>query len=80
MNLKDICKCFYFLRCGDALTKEYAGVYYHKPCHMTKATVYGEDTDPVDVSGGWHDAGDYGRYSTAGAVAVGSVIITFTSA
>ena len=72
--MKDICKCFYFLRCGDALTKEYAGVYYHKPCHMTKATVYGEDTDPVDVTGGWHDAGDYGRYSTAGAVAVAHLL------
>ncbi|MBE5842341.1 MAG: glycoside hydrolase [Butyrivibrio sp.] len=72
--MKDICKCFYFLRCGDALTKEYAGEYYHKPCHMTKATVYGEDVEPVDVTGGWHDAGDYGRYSTAGAVAVAHIL------
>ncbi|SDA75200.1 endoglucanase [Butyrivibrio sp. INlla18] len=72
--MKDICKCFYFLRCGDALTKEYAGDYYHKPCHMTKATVYGEDVEPVDVTGGWHDAGDYGRYSTAGAVAVAHIL------
>lgn len=72
--MKDICKCFYFLRCGDALSKEYAGDYYHAPCHMTKATVYGEDTDPVDVTGGWHDAGDYGRYSTAGAVAVAHLL------
>ena len=71
---KDICKCFYFLRCGDALDKKYAGVYYHEPCHLTKATVYGEDTEPVDVSGGWHDAGDYGRYSTAGAVAVAHIL------
>ena len=71
---KDICKCFYFLRCGAALDKKYAGVYYHEPCHLSKATVYGEDTEPVDVSGGWHDAGDYGRYSTAGAVAVAHLL------
>ena len=71
---KDICKCFYYLRCGAALDKKYAGVYYHEPCHMSKATVYGEDTEPVDVSGGWHDAGDYGRYSTAGAVAVAHIL------
>ena len=71
---KDICKCFYFLRCGDALDKKHAGVYYHEPCHLSKATVYGEDTEPVDVSGGWHDAGDYGRYSTAGAVAVAHIL------
>ena len=72
--MKDICKCFYYLRCGDALTKEFAGEYYHEPCHMSKATVYGEDVEPVDVTGGWHDAGDYGRYSTAGAVAVAHLL------
>ena len=71
---KDICKCFYFLRCGDALDKEFAGDYYHPACHMSKATVYGEDVPPVDVTGGWHDAGDYGRYSTAGAVAVAHLL------
>ncbi len=67
--LKDLMKCYYYLRCGDALDEKYAGVYYHEPCHLSKATVYGEETDPVDVTGGWHDAGDYGRYSSAGAVA-----------
>ncbi|MBE5843227.1 MAG: hypothetical protein E7302_03470 [Butyrivibrio sp.] len=72
--MKDICKCFYYLRCGHGLSKEYAGKFYHEPCHLSKATVYGEDTDPVDVSGGWHDAGDYGRYSTAGAVAVAHLL------
>ncbi|MBO5620708.1 MAG: hypothetical protein J5959_03665, partial [Butyrivibrio sp.] len=30
--MKDVCKCFYYLRCGDALSKEFAGDYYHKPC------------------------------------------------
>ena len=72
--MHDICKCFYYLRCGHGLEKEFAGDYYHEPCHLTKATVYGEDTAPVDVSGGWHDAGDYGRYSTAGAVAVAHLL------
>ncbi|MCR4727340.1 MAG: glycoside hydrolase family 9 protein [Lachnospiraceae bacterium] len=72
--MKDVCKCFYYLRCGDALDKKYAGVYYHKPCHLSKATVYGEDVPPVDVTGGWHDAGDFGRYSTAGAVAVAHLL------
>lgn len=72
--LKDLMKCFYYLRCGDALDPKYAGEYYHKPCHLTPATVYGEDTAPVDVTGGWHDAGDFGRYSTAGAVAVAHLL------
>lgn len=72
--MKDLCKCYYFLRCGDALEEKYAGVYMHKPCHMSKAKVYGEESTLVDVTGGWHDAGDYGRYSTAGAVAVAHLL------
>ena len=71
--MKDICKCFYYLRCGDALSKEYAGDYYHEPCHMSLATVYGTD-EKKDVTGGWHDAGDYGRYSTAGSVAAAHLL------
>ena len=71
--MKDVCKCFYYLRCGDALSKEFAGDYYHKPCHMGLATVYGTD-EKKDVTGGWHDAGDYGRYSTAGSVAVAHIL------
>lgn len=70
----EVCKCFYYLRCGHGLDKKYAGKYFHSPCHLTKATVYGEDVEHVDVSGGWHDAGDYGRYSTAGAVAVAHLL------
>ncbi len=72
--MKDVCKCFYYLRCGHGLDKKHAGVYFHEPCHLSKATVYGEDCSPVDVSGGWHDAGDYGRYSTAGAVAAAHIL------
>ncbi len=72
--MKDVCKCFYYLRCGHGLDKKYAGKYYHEPCHVSKATVYGEDVPAVDVCGGWHDAGDFGRYSTAGAVAVAHLL------
>ncbi len=72
--MQDVCKCFYYLRCGHGLDKKYASKYYHAPCHTTKASVFGEDIPPVDVCGGWHDAGDYGRYSTAGAVAVAHLL------
>ena len=46
--MKDLCKCYYFLRCGDALSEKYAGVYYHKPCHTSLATVYGEEDKKVE--------------------------------
>ncbi len=25
--MRDVCKCYYYLRCGDALSKDYAGDY-----------------------------------------------------
>lgn len=72
--MKDLLKTFYYLRCGSGLDEKYAGVYAHKPCHTSLATVYGTD-EKVDVTGGWHDAGDFGRYTTAGCVAVSHLLL-----
>lgn len=64
----DLTKAFYYFRCGSALEEKYAGVYRHGSCHNEKATVLGNKEIKIDVSGGWHDAGDYGKYVTTGAV------------
>lgn len=72
--MKDLCKCFYYLRCGSGLDEKFAGKYRHGKCHTKLAKVYGEEETLVDVSGGWHDAGDYGRYTTAGSVAVAHLL------
>ena len=37
--------------------------------------IYGTD-ETVDVSGGWHDAGDYGRYVVSGAKAVADLLLS----
>ncbi len=73
---KAILKLFYYQRCGGTgISTEYAGLFAHCPCHTGKA-VYFDASDPVyggvtaDVSGGWHDAGDYGRYITPAAKSV----------
>lgn len=34
------------------------------------------ETDRFDVSGGWYDAGDYGKYVTSGAIAVWQLLTT----
>ena len=65
---KDTLKMYYLQRCGMELTDDYAGDYAHKACHTEKATIYGT-SKTIDVSGGWHDAGDYGKYVVAGAKA-----------
>lgn len=67
---------FYLQRCGCELSEEAAGVYAHKACHTEKAVVYGSD-EKRDVCGGWHDAGDYGRYVGPGAMAVAQLLLAY---
>ena len=74
--LHDTLKAFYYLRCGCGLDERCAGSYTHKPCHTGKALVYGSDIR-LDVTGGWHDAGDYGRYVTAGACACAQLLYAY---
>lgn len=69
-------KNFYFQRCGMALTSEYAGQWAHEACHLAEARVYGTD-DFVPQSGGWHDAGDYGKYVVPGAKAVADLLLAY---
>ncbi len=74
--LNDALKMFYFQRCGTELKPEYAGVYTHKACHCDKVKLLYGDRE-FNCSGGWHDAGDFGRYVTAGAVAVGHLLYAY---
>ncbi len=62
--LKDAVRMFYLQRCGEALPEAHAGNLHHDACHTSMAKIYGT-SEKIDVSGGWHDAGDYGRYVVA---------------
>ncbi len=70
-------KALYYQRCGCALEEEYAGPYTHGACHMADCQVYGEEGHSFEARGGWHDAGDYGRYITPGAVTVGHLLYAY---
>ena len=61
-------------RCGTALDEALAGDYAHPECHTALATIYGTD-EQIDASGGWHDAGDYGRYVVSGAKAAADLLL-----
>ena len=67
-------KMLYLQRCGVALDAGVAGDYAHPECHTALATIYGTD-EQIDVSGGWHDAGDYGRYVVSGAKAAADLML-----
>lgn len=73
----DINKAYYFLRCGCGLEAKYAGVYTHGKCHIAPSKLWWDHSTELDLSGGWHDAGDYGRYITAGACAVAHLLYAY---
>ncbi len=61
-------------KCGEALE---AGKYSHGACHTSEASVYENPEETRDVTGGWHDAGDYGRYTVPAAKACADLLLAF---
>lgn len=75
-TFSNVVKMLYLQRCGMELSSELAGDYAHPVCHDTQAVIYGTN-NKIDVSGGWHDAGDYGRYVVSGAKAVADILLAY---
>jgi endoglucanase len=75
-------KAFYYQRCGCELPEKYAGPYCHGACHLGKAVLVNDDgtvdsNTVIDCAGGWHDAGDYGRYTAPAATALGHLLYSY---
>ncbi|MCU4164024.1 glycoside hydrolase family 9 protein [Carboxylicivirga caseinilyticus] len=73
-------RAFYLWRCGEAVEGEYDGqTYTHAECHTDDGyTAYEEDNEQKkDGVGGWHDAGDYGKYTVNAGVTVGSLFLAW---
>ena len=66
----------YLQRCGSDVVSTMAG-YSHGICHDQLATL-DSDGSTIDVSGGWHDAGDYGRYVNTGAKATLDLLLAYS--
>ena len=66
---------FYYQRCGDDLDDR-VGIFAHPACHTGLARVYGTE-EHMDVRGGWHDAGDFGRYIVPAAKAVADLLLAW---
>lgn len=75
-SFSKIVNMFYLQRCGEELPEEYAGTFQHPACHTGTVTIYGSDKT-IEASGGWHDAGDYGRYVVPGAKAVADLLLAY---
>jgi endoglucanase len=67
-------RAFYLWRCGTAVSGEYNGHHYaHEACHMNDGYLdfVGEEGKQKDGTGGWHDAGDHGKYVVNAGITVG---------
>lgn len=72
-----------YQRCGEAEdtmkdmpASEDGETFIHHDCHLSEAVIYGT-SERKDVSGGWHDAGDYGRYVVPGTKAVADLFLAY---
>lgn len=75
--LDSVSKAYYYFRCGCELTPEYAGKFTHGKCHCGNAVLWSSRRTKLEVNGGWHDAGDYGRYVTAAACALAHLLYAY---
>lgn len=74
---RGLLRAFYLFRCGMELKGEYAGAWAHQACHTQEGIVYDDPSRRLDSCGGWHDAGDYGKYSGPGAKAVADLLLAY---
>jgi endoglucanase len=71
-------RSYYLQRCGIAIDDPVTGIR-HAPCHLRDGSLAHQDpTDrsgkAIPSTGGWHDAGDYGKYVSTTAVTVGRLL------
>lgn len=72
-------KGFYFQRCGSILISQYAGKYERNKCHALDGWLHSStgQTGFVYSPGGWHDAGDFGKYIVNAGVTVGTMLMAY---
>ena len=71
---------FYLWRCGAAVEGEHNGHRYaHAACHLQDAyqDYVGIKDSRRNGIGGWHDAGDYGKYTVNAGITVGVLFLAW---
>lgn len=73
-------RAMYLWRCGTAFEAEYNGQKYSQvKCHLDDGLedYLGRPGQKRDGTGGWHDAGDYGKYVVNAGVTVGCLFLAW---
>ncbi|NES25553.1 MAG: glycosyl hydrolase family 5, partial [Symploca sp. SIO3E6] len=76
--LTKLLRSYYLQRCGIAINDQETGVS-HPPCHLNDGMFAHSDQfyqagETKSTQGGWHDAGDFGKYTVTVAVTVGRLL------
>lgn len=74
--LVDAMRYFYYQRANMELTSQYAGKYTHEAWHLDDANcpLKSDPSIKKNVSKGWYDAGDFGKYINPAATAVSDLL------
>jgi endoglucanase len=80
-SLSQLLRSYYLQRCGVAVRDVASGVN-HPPCHLSDGLIARTDSfhqagKLKPAKGGWHDAGDYGKYVGPTAVTVGRLLSVY---
>ncbi|MDD6278536.1 MAG: glycoside hydrolase family 9 protein [Oscillospiraceae bacterium] len=81
--LNDLTKYYYYQRQGIEIEEKYAGIFARENLHPDDITVKkwsdrdNPNAETFDVSGGWYDAGDYGKYVSSGANSVSDLLFAY---
>ncbi len=81
--LNDLTKYYYYQRQGIEIEEAYAGIFARENLHPNDVKVKkwsdrdNPEAETFDVSGGWYDAGDYGKYVTPGAISLTDLLLAY---
>jgi len=71
-------KSFYFQRASMAIEEQYGGIYKRASGHPDDICLFhpssGKEEGTLNSSGGWYDAGDYGKYVVNAAITVAQML------
>lgn len=68
---------YYYNRCGTEVNN--GTNWKHTVCHTEDAAFYSDTSEKRDVTGGWHDAGDYGKFSINTGLSLGLLLYLYES-
>ena len=81
--LTDMAKYYYHQRQGIDIEEKYAGKFTRKNLHPGDTAVKrwadrdNPEAETYDVSQGWYDAGDYGKYTSAAATTLENLLLAY---